>query len=99
MTVPPRETLLCDSHSGPMLVFAQDQVIGRSIATTGQFGSAAIDEVTAFLHARGVRPNRFIDIGANVGTHVLHALSSGHYERGVAVEADPDNFHLLQANA
>jgi FkbM family methyltransferase len=94
----PREILLCDTEGGPILVFASDSVIGRSVATRGHFGEAKIDEVVSALLRHDLRPRRFIDIGANIGTHILYALGSGQFRQAIAIEADPDNFLLLRAN-
>ncbi len=81
-----------------MLVFAADSVIGRSLATAGHFGEDKIDEVSAAVSRLGLKLRCFVDIGANIGTHAIHAIDSGHFDQAIAVEADPDNFMLLKAN-
>ena len=43
-------------------------------------------------------PRLFVDIGANIGTHILQALRDGCFSSGVAVEMDPENFSLLECN-
>lgn len=53
----------------------------------------------SYLVARhGFEPGQFLDVGANVGTHVIHAVRSGGLRAGIAVEADPLNHELLSRN-
>lgn len=95
----PRPALLCDTSSGPLLVYSGDAVIGRSVASRGHFDESKIEEVAEFLaRVHGASLRTFIDIGANIGTHLLFALRSGRFDEAVGVEADPDNFALLRAN-
>lgn len=94
-----QEVALCRTRTGPMFVFSADQVIGRSLVERGHFSEQKIDDVLEFLSARhGFVPGTFIDIGANIGTHLVHALQPGRFAFGIGVEADVDNFLLLQAN-
>ncbi len=95
----PQSVILCPAKTGPMFVFAADEVIGHSLLTSGQFGEHKIDEVVEYLRrVYGFSAETFVDIGANIGTHLLHALLSGGFSSGIGIEADPDNFRLLQAN-
>lgn len=95
----PRDAVLCRARGGPILVFAADQVIGRSLIEGGQFGEHKIDEVVAFLSQRlSFECETFIDIGANIGTHLLHALQTSGFLYGIGVEADVSNYLLLQSN-
>lgn len=100
MTFPqPRAVLLCQTPEGPLLVFEADQVIGRSIATRGRFAEDKVSEVFAALAAHhGMQLRVFVDIGANIGTHLLYALDAGLADHAVGIEADPNNFALLKAN-
>jgi FkbM family methyltransferase len=43
-------------------------------------------------------PNIFVDAGANIGTHSVYALRSGYFDKVIAIEPHPENFHLLQQN-
>jgi FkbM family methyltransferase len=40
----------------------------------------------------------FVDVGAHIGTTTVSALAHHGFERGVAIEPDPDNLRLLRAN-
>ena len=87
------------ANDGPMCVFGADSVIGRALKTQGSFGTEKIDEVLDFL-VRGFSfvPQQFVDIGANIGTHLIHALKKLGFEKGVAFEPDPYNYALLAQN-
>lgn len=85
---------------GKMWVARGDQVIGDLLRNGGAFDEGAIAEVTAFLReVHGFQPVQFVDIGANIGTHLLFALRSGLFREGVGFEADPFNVRLLTENA
>lgn len=84
---------------GPMRIFKGDAVIGAALKSTGAFETEKIDEVSAFLRERFVFTSElFVDIGANIGTHTVHALKSGGFKRGLAFEPDPANYALLTQN-
>lgn len=90
---------LAKTWIGPMLVRTQDRAIGRALRTRGRFEEDAVPEVVRFLRqTRGFDPALFVDIGANVGTHLIRALRGGLFPAGIAVEMDRDNFRLLGAN-
>jgi len=96
---PASAVCLCQALTGPIFVYADDTVIGSSIRDTGQFGEHLIDEVLSQLRERfGFNADTFIDIGANIGTHTIHALLDGRFKRAIAIEPEPRNFSLLQAN-
>lgn len=84
---------------GPMHIFAADSVIGAALKTRGNFCAGKIDEVLGFLQTSyALVPDFFVDVGANIGTHLLHALKSCGIPQGVAFEPDPHNFSLLAHN-
>jgi FkbM family methyltransferase len=91
--------ILADTDNGPMLVRQDDTVIGRALRQDGHFEEAVLCDVVRFLVAGyGFRPTLFVDVGANIGTHLLRALKEGLFPRGVGIEMDADNFRLLTAN-
>jgi FkbM family methyltransferase len=82
-----------------MLIRKADSIIGSMLAAHGRFEEDTLVDVTRFLSQNhGFTPKQFIDIGANIGTHILRALRGGSFASGVAVEMDPDNFRLLECN-
>jgi FkbM family methyltransferase len=76
-----------------------DAVIGGAIRQTGQFQEQAIDDVMRILEQSGhpVATSCFVDIGANIGSHSIHAAKLG-FDQVVAFEPDPQNFRLLRVN-
>ncbi len=90
---------LVDTENGPMLVRSDDSVIGYSLLQRGTFEEGRVSEVVRFLRERHrFNPGLFVDVGANIGTHIVHALRSGLFARGVGIEMDADNFRLLRSN-
>lgn len=84
---------------GPMHIFKGDAVIGASLKTSGAFQTDKIDEVLRFLMQRFTfTPDLFADIGANIGTHLVHALKACGFTQGLAFEPDPRNYALLIQN-
>ena len=84
---------------GPMHIFKCDAVIAASLKTSGAFQTDKIDEVLGFLTQRfSFTPELFVDIGANIGTHLVHALKACGFNRGLAFEPDPHNYALLTQN-
>jgi FkbM family methyltransferase len=86
---------------GTMVSATNDEVIGRSLATTGDFQTAELSRTcdfltseTDFLRSREL----FVDVGANLGTHTLHALTNLGFERATSLEPQLLNFRLLTAN-
>ncbi len=94
-----RPVILAGTDNGPMLVDGRDTVIGAALRERGSFEEGMLREVVRFLRSRhGFRPSTLVDVGANIGTHLLRGLNDGLFERGVGIEMDSDNFRLLTAN-
>ena len=96
---PGGEVNLVATENGPMLIRKSDSIIGSMLAAHGRFEEDTLIDVTRLLcQKHGFTPKQFVDIGANIGTHILRALRGGYFASGVAVEMDPDNFRLLDCN-
>ena len=82
-----------------MVVHTDDAIIGKSLRMNGAWEEAALPEVVAYLRRRyGFRPTLLVDVGANIGTHLLRGLAEGVFARGIAVEMNADNHRLLACN-
>jgi FkbM family methyltransferase len=93
------EVRIAQTHYGQMLVYANDQVIGKSLLQAGEFQEKKVKEVVDFLAAHHeFKPKVFVDIGANIGTHLIYSLKSGLFDRAFGIEPDEANFRLLSAN-
>lgn len=90
---------LAQTYGGPMLTYAEDACIGRALRHHGCAEEDEIVDAVRFLRRRhGFRPRLFVDVGANIGTHLLRSLRDGLFQHGVGVEMDRDNFRLLTVN-
>jgi FkbM family methyltransferase len=85
--------------SGAFVTYRSDRVIGESLRRSGKFEESGIDEAITLIERSGrtVKRSVFVDVGANIGTHNIHALKTG-FARAVCVEADVDNFRILRVN-
>lgn len=87
---------LCVSRHGPLLVAADDAVIGRAIALYGQFAEA----VPRLLCSALAPGDTAVDIGANIGTVALPlARAVGPSGRVYAFEPQRRAHALLGVNA
>lgn len=91
--------LVAKANYGDMLVYANDEVIGRSLRESGSFQEEKISDVSDYLFSRyEFSPSLFVDIGANIGTHSIFSLKKGICKDAIVFEPDPDNFQLLKKN-
>jgi FkbM family methyltransferase len=70
--------------------------LGRHIAKYGTHEPLLTSWLANYF--RAARPGLFIDVGANVGWHALHAARHRAIEAVVAFEPDPFNASLLERN-
>lgn len=94
--------LVADGSDGTRFVIdPADQVISKEIFVSGGFDREKLAQVTAWLAQHRVLTagaTTLYDIGANIGTVCIPAVSSGTFARAVAVEADSHNARLLRTN-
>jgi FkbM family methyltransferase len=91
--------LAVDDHRGNRYyINPADPFIGRYLFLYGQFEAGKLDDALRILADRGITPDRFIDIGANIGTTTIEFLSRFPSASAVAFEPDPANFALLSQN-
>jgi lipopolysaccharide transport system ATP-binding protein len=97
--MPREEIILAQSTYGPMLVYSNDQVIGKSLLNSGEFQESKILDVMNFIQEEfNVCLKMFIDIGANIGTHTIYALKFCGFESAICFEPNDENVRLLGAN-
>jgi FkbM family methyltransferase len=84
---------------GFMVTHSSDVVIGQSLRDTGTFEETDISAAIAVIEELGkpVGKGVFLDVGANIGTHSLHAIGQG-FSRCITIEPDALNFKLLRTN-
>lgn len=80
-------------------ISTRDKVIASEVVRLGTFARDNMRAFAALLAGRGLDPASltFVNIGANIGTACLNAYDEG-FRRIVAVEPEPENFHLLERN-
>ena len=90
---------LANTQYGSMLVYFEDQVIGKSLLKNGAFEESKISEVVRYLMQNyHFAPHTFVDIGANIGTHLIYSIKSELFKEAIGIEADGRNFSLLMFN-
>lgn len=91
--------VLVDTVDGCLLLPPHDAVQLPIIARYGAFQRDDLLRVLAFLDQRdALHGDVFVDVGANVGSHTLHAMRTKHFRRALAVEPNPENARLLKLN-
>jgi lipopolysaccharide transport system ATP-binding protein len=94
-----KEIIMAQAHYGPMLVYKDDQVIGKSLLEQGEFQERKITDVLDFIFNKfAFRFDGFVDIGANIGTHTIFSLKKGGLKHAICFEPNEDNFKLLRSN-
>lgn len=85
---------------GHFITAARDTAIGATIRNGHHFGQREVDRAVELVrrHRPGWKPRFFIDVGANIGTHIVYALGHVGFEDGMAFEIAPENFRMLRAN-
>lgn len=79
------------------LVSSSDQVIGRSIFSSGAYDFDKFERSLSLLD-KTFQKTLLVDIGANIGTICIPAIKRNIFERAIAIEPEPYNFSLLQSN-
>lgn len=78
-----------------------DDVIGREVFVNGSFDiEKLITAKKLITKQKGASniPKNILDIGANIGTIAIPAISSGMFEKAICIEPIPKNFRILKAN-
>ena len=95
--MPENELIICRTNEDLYYVVnTSDKMIGKSIYKN--LHSFDSQHLKAALRLIGNDKSTIIDVGANVGTIGILAISQLHFKRCIAFEPDPNNFKLLQAN-
>jgi FkbM family methyltransferase len=73
---------------------------GFFVRNTHKAEFVCLERVCALLREadRLNNPEVFVDVGAHIGTSVIPALTQHGFARGAAIEPDPANVRLLEAN-
>lgn len=81
------------------VIETNDKGTGRVLFLTGEQDFWKLEVALSILENENVsRPSHIIDIGANIGTIIIPAISRNLFKSGTAIEAHPNNVRLLRAN-
>lgn len=82
-----------------VLTGAHDEVITPVLLTDGHYQRDAVAQAAELVaHLGFPMGGWFVDVGANIGTSTMYALSGGKFSRALCCEPAPGNFRLLRAN-
>lgn len=88
-----------ETEHGLFCIDTADRHIGRALFVRRRYGDKQVLVPARILAGLGgARGGVFVDVGAHVGITTVVALRSGGFERALALEPDPGNFSLLEAN-
>lgn len=92
--------ILCDLGGQRLFVDPSDRAISDAVIWRGAYQRDEFDRVLALLVTAGRLPPKkvFLELGANIGTHTVYAMRSGHFARAVVFEPEPHNARLLVMN-
>ncbi|CAN5685132.1 hypothetical protein BH09PLA1_BH09PLA1_24750 [soil metagenome] len=94
--------IVCSDRAGlKYLVSTQDETVGRHAFLTGGFDLAEMTDAMQQMRSLGIggfQSKTFVDIGANIGTSLLPAVTQFGFARGIGFEPEAANFALLSCN-
>lgn len=83
------------------LVNARDRYISQELFATGQFEFQKMDAAMDLLQRHRGRAGALqvlVDVGANIGSICVPAVTCGYFQRAIALEPDATNSQLLRIN-
>lgn len=96
--------VVTDMQGAKILVRTNDPFVSASVFADGRYGDAIeLDAAVRTLRAEGFDARiggwgTFLDIGANIGTATVSALTRQAFSNAVAIEPEPENLAMLRAN-
>jgi len=96
-SAPSQSLLLASCPSESFVVATGDLVIGQALYKQRvPFDFSKLQRVLSLLGEQ--RLTLLLDIGANIGTICIPAITRGLFEKAIAIEPEPLNFSLLRTN-
>jgi FkbM family methyltransferase len=97
-TAEPNSLLISNCQHEVFIVSPSDKVIARDVfIEKSPYDFEKFQLVNSLLGANHKRTT-LIDIGANIGTICIPAITRGIFHKAVAIEPEPFNFNILAAN-
>ncbi|PRY98652.1 FkbM family methyltransferase [Jezberella montanilacus] len=96
-TTPNPTLVVAQCQTETFIVSSRDSGIGRMLACHGLLDYQSLETVVSLLGPNFSR-DLLVDVGANIGSICVPAVSRGAFKRAIAIEPEPHNFSLLSAN-
>ena len=94
-----RQPYALSSSKEFFVVSTRDSVIGPILLHDGEYDFDKLVEAFDVMQFHGIaKPTVLVDIGANIGSICIPAVSRGLVGKAIAIEPGPENCRLLRAN-
>jgi FkbM family methyltransferase len=97
ISAPPGNLLMASASKEHFIVSSNDQFIGRETYIKGPYDFEKLENVLSLL-GDSFNAKTLIDVGANIGTICIPAVSRGLFRKAIAIEPEPFNYSLLCSN-
>jgi len=90
--------LISETEKAKFIVSAADIALGRTVYSKKM--PHEFEKLTVVMELLNIAHQKkiLIDIGANIGTISIAAVSHGFFEKAISIEPEPSNYSLLVAN-
>lgn len=97
----PEGLAITNNYKENYVVQSCDKVIGRSLFAKGTFDFQKFSRAIALIDSNSMdrKQTTLIDVGANIGSICIPAITRGCVQKAIAFEIDRDNIKLLKINA
>ncbi len=91
---------LAETPIARMITLDKDDCIGRIVRSNTHFGLDQVIQAKQFISSQNKdwQTVHFIDIGANIGTHIVAALLGAGFSEATAFEPVPELYEVLKQN-
>ena len=91
------ERYLLKNNTNEVLIVHTNELISEKIFIDGSFEFLAFEKTIAIIK-KFSKLNTLVDIGANIGTTSIPALTKGFFKNAIVIEPEIKNFRILMSN-
>ena len=91
------ERYLLKNNTNEVLIVHTNELISEKIFIDGSFEFLAFERTIAIIKKFN-KLNTLVDIGANIGTTSIPALTRGFFKNAIVIEPEIKNFRILMSN-
>jgi len=91
------ERYLLKNNTNEVLIVHTNELISEKIFIDGSFEFLAFERTIAIIKKFN-KLNTLVDIGANIGTTSIPALTKGFFKNAIVIEPEIKNFRILMSN-